>query len=439
MKERLVPILVVGPLLLALPLAARSLMVAAAIAAVAVLALVLGIFGLERASVGTMVAAFALAPCVGVVVPGFRFFNISDVLLIVSVVLALPRLLTRRLWLPPAFVIGSMVFVTISVLASVQSSSPAGSFYYSARIVLAVILIPALLVWWSPRGRILVTLVLAYAAGTGVSVLVGVLEAGGSRSAGLTQHPNVFGYTAVLTLSLLPFLARTLTKSHRTWICVTVFGIALLGIMISGSRAALLVALVLIVLFPAAERSVVAALTILGAGLVAILAFGQRIETGGDGQDALSRLLGAGNVEKSDRARIKGVETVWASALEHPLLGSGFTFSDFVAHNAYAQIAASVGFVGLAAFAVVCVSMATLLVAKDKVYRQLAYPAIVFLIAAPVSPNLTDRYIGILLGLSMVGVVAVHETGRRVLMDDPAQEPKGPPVSRRSLGSVGRG
>jgi len=432
MKERLVPVFVVGPLLLGIPVATRSLMVAAAFAAVVVLALMLVILGLDRTSVWTMVAAFALAPCVGVVVPGFRFFTISDVLILVSIGLALPRLMARRLWLPPAFVIGSLAFVTISVLAGLQSSSPGGSFYYSARVILAVILIPALLVWWSPRGRILVTLVLAYAAGTFVSVLVGVVEAGGSRSAGLTQHPNVFGYTAVLTLALLPFLARTLAKSHRAWICVTVFGIAFLGIMISGSRAALVVALVLLVLVPAAERSIIAALAVLGSGLVAILAFGQRIEAGGDGQDALSRLLGAGNVERSDRARIEGVETVWASALEHPLLGSGFTFSDFVAHNAYAQIAAAAGFLGLAAFAVVCASMVTPLFSKDNVHRQLAYPAVVFLIAAPVSPNLTDRYIGILLGLSMVGAVAVHEARRGILPEGQAQEPSGPPVSRRS-------
>ncbi len=190
------------------------------------------------------------------------------------------------------------------------------------------------------------------------------------------------------------------------------FGIAFLGIMTSGSRAALIVALVLLVLVPAAERSIVAALTVLGSGLVAILVFGQRIEAGGEGQDALSRLLGAGDVEGSDSARVEGVEKVWALALEHPFLGSGFTFSDFIAHNAYVQIAAAAGFLGLAAFAVICASMVTPLFAYDDVHSRLVYPAIVFLIAGPVSPNLTDRYIGFLLGLSMVGVVAVHEARR---------------------------
>ena len=433
MKERLVPALVGGPLLLGIPVAATSsFVVAASITAVAVLVLALSILGFDRTSEYSLVAAFALAPCVELVIPGFQFFTVSDVLLLVSIGLALPRLMARRLWLPPVFVVGSMAFVTISALAGLQSSSPGGSYYYSARIVLAVILIPTLLVWWSPRGRILVTLVLAYALGTGVSVLVGVLEAGSARNSGLTQHPNVFGYTAVLTLSLVPFLAKTLSRSHRAWICMTVFGVAVIGIMTSGSRAALIVALVLLVLVPAAERSIIAALTVLGSGLVAILVLSQRIQAGGEGQDALSRLLGAGDVEGSDRARLEGVEGVWALALEHPLLGSGFTFGDFVAHNAYAQIAAGAGFLCLAAFAVVCASMVTPLFAKDDVHRQLAYPAIVFLIAAPVSPNLTDRYIGILLGLSMVGVVAVHEARRRIRPEGRHQKPRALAVSRRA-------
>ncbi len=410
-----------------------SLTIAVPVIAVTALVVLVAILGLDRTSEWILVAAFALAPCVVFTLPGFRFFNYSDVLFLVAIGLALPRLVARRIWLPPAFVIGSIAFVTVSLLTTLLSSFPAESALYAARVIYMLIVIPAVLVWWAPRGRFLVTLVLAFAAGTVVSVLVGFVEAGGSRSAGLTQHPNVFGYTAVLTLSLLPFLARTLSKSHRAWICVAVFGIAFLGIMISGSRAALVVALVLVVLVPAAERSIVAAFTVLGSGLVAILVFvGQQIEGVGDGEDALSRLLGAGNVEGANRARIEGVQKVWASALEHPILGSGFTFSDFIGHNAYAQIAAAAGFLGLAAFVVVCVSMITPLFAKDDIHRQLAYPAIVFMIAAPVSPNLTDRYIGILLGLSMVGVVAVHEARQKMRLEGPAQEPSGLPVSRRS-------
>ena len=353
------PVLVVGSLLLGLPVAMGSLLVAAIIAAVAVLLILLGLGGLDRTSVWIMVAAFALAPSDKLVLPGIEFLGVSDALFFLSIGLALPRLMARRIWLPPIFVISAMVFAMVSVVASLQSSSPGESYYYCARVIFTVIGIPALLVWWSPRGRVLVALILAYAVGTGASGLVGLPEMGSYRNFGLTQHPNALGYTAVLTLSLLPFLMKRLTSPHRSWICVTVFGIALLGIMTSGSRAALVVALVLLILVPAAERSILATITVLGSGLVAISVFGQRAGGTGEGQDALSRLLGAGDVAGSDLARVEGVEKVWALALEHPFLGSGFTFSDFIAHNIYVQIAAAAGFLGLAAFVVICVSMIT--------------------------------------------------------------------------------
>jgi len=387
----------------------QSPLIAVAIAAAALLVLALGVLGLDRTSQWCMVAAFALAPCVEFTFPGFRFFNVSDALFILAIATALPRLMARHLWLPTTFVLGSLAFVTVSVLASLQSATPGESYYYAARVILMLIGIPALLVWWSPRGRFLVTLVLAYAAGTGASVLVGLAEPGGSRSLGLTTHPNILGYTALLTLSLVPFLSRALTR-HRALICTAVLGVSFVGIMTSGSRAALVTAIVLLVLVPAAERSILTGVSVLTAGVVAVLIVGQR--KAGEGQDALSRLLGEGDIEGSNKERVQGVETVWSLALDHPLLGSGFNFGDFAAHNGYVQVAAAAGFIGLAAFAGVCLSMVTPLLKTPDVHSRLAYPTVAFLIAAPVSPNLTDRYIGFLMGLSMVGVVAMHQARR---------------------------
>jgi hypothetical protein len=99
-------------------------------------------------------------------------------------------------------------------------------------------------------------------------------------------------------------------------------------------------------------------------------------------------------------------------------LGTGFTLSGFLGHNAYVQIAAAAGFISLAAFLLVCVSMVMPLFVHDDMHSRLVYPAIVFIIAAPVSPNLTDRYIGFLMGLSLVGVVAVYEARRERQADE---------------------
>jgi O-antigen ligase len=425
--ERLVPIFVTGLLLLGIPLAMESLLFAVIIGAAAALVLVLGMLGLHRASVFLLVAAYALAPLTKFTVPGFRFFNISDVLFLVAFALALPRLMTRRIWLPLPFVIGSMFFVTIAVLASAQSASPGESFYTAARVIITFIGFPVLLVWWSPRGKVLVALVLAFAAGTILSVLVGIPQMGGWRNFGLTGHPNVLGYTAMLTVALLPFLTKVLPSPQRAWICGAIFGVAGLGVWTSGSRAALVTTLVLVVLFPAAERSVLAAFTVLASGVVALLVVvGGRNPTDAPGQDALSRLLGEGNVEGSNQVREKGVEFIWNLAVQHPFLGSGFLVDEFLGHNSYLQIAAAAGFISLAAFLLVCVSMVTPLFVHDNVHSRLVYPMIAFLVAAPVSPNLTDRYTGFLFGLAMVGVVAVHEARLGAQQEDSVEGPAPP-------------
>ena len=423
MRVGWVPYVVVGALLLTIPLALKSVTVAIAVAVLAVLLLVLAILGLDRTSVLTMVAAFALASWDKYTLPVVSVLGPSDALFIVAIGLALPRLMTRRLWLPPAFLLGASVYVTFSILASLNSEFPGESYYYAARIILTVIGIPALLVWWGPRGKVLVALVVAYAVGTGISIAVGLPNMGGYRNYGLSQHPNILGYTAVLALALLPFLMRAVAKPHRTWICLMVFGIAGVGIMTSGSRAALLVAIILLVLYPAAERSILAALAVLASGVVGILIISQR-NIRGDEQDAFSRLLGSANAAGSDHARIEGVATVWAEALAHPFLGTGFTLSGFLGHNAYVQIAAAAGFISLAAFLLVCFSMVMPLFAHDDMHSRLVYPAIVFIIAAPVSPNLTDRYIGFLMGLSLVGVVAVYEARRERQADEVARPPR---------------
>jgi hypothetical protein len=417
MRERALPYLFVGLLLLALPAALASQQIAIALGLAAIGVLLLALIGLERAANFTLVAAFFSVPWDRMVVPGVSFLTPSDALFLLAVVLALPRLLTHRLWVPPAFLIGSLVFTVLAVLSCLNSTNAAQSSYYAARVVIMLIVIPALLVWGAPRGKMLIALALAFAAGTSISIVWGVFASVGVCNYGLTQHANVLGATATLAMALLPFLPRALPRQHRTWIGLSVLGVAGVGIMTSGSRAALIVAVVLLVLYPAAERSIVAALAVLGSGVVAIVLVGQRVAAS-NSEDALSRLLGSGTATVANQARVEGVEKVWALAVQHPYFGSGFNFSDFLGHNAYVQIAASAGFIGLAAFVFVLLSMVAPLFLHDDIHSRLVYPAVVFIIAAPVSPQLTDRYIGFLLGLSLVGVVAVHEAAWRRQRDD---------------------
>jgi O-antigen ligase len=395
-------VLITGGLLLAVPLAMRSVLFAIAIAGVLVIAILVGWLGLERTSVVLMVLAFALAPADTLAV---SFLGVSDVLFFLAMGLAIPRLLRTRLTLPTAFIVASLAFITFGLLSSVAADDTA-VYYYTARVMFTFVFLPAMVVWWAPRGKVLVWLLVAYAVGTGVSVAYGIPKIGAYRNYGLTQHPNVLGYTAVLTMALVPFLYVALSPKWRLRICGSVLAVVGVGIFTSGSRAALVVAVVLVVLVPAVERSIPLALTVATAGVIAVGVIGERAAPA-EGQDALSRLLGAGDVSQSDQARVEGVDKTWDVALNHPWLGTGFDFSDFIGHNVYVQVAAAIGFFGLAAFVVILLSMVTALFATSNIHSRLVYPAIVFILAGPVSPQLTDRYIGLLLGIALVGVNAV--------------------------------
>ena len=361
--------------------------------------------GLDKASTVLMVLAFGLAPMdkLGVAVLG-----ISDVFFFIAIGLAFPRLLRSRLPLPPSFVLAAIAFVTI-VLLSCVSAGNGSVYYYAARVIFTLVILPIMVVWWAPNRVILVRMLVAFAAGTGFSVLYGLPKIGAYRNYGLTQHPNVLGYTAMLTMALVPFLFLSLTPKWRWWICGGALGGAGVGILTSGSRAALVVALFLIVLVPAVERSVPLALTVITAGAVVVAYVGERAQpAAGQGQDALTRLLGGGDVSGSDQARKEGLSQTWHLALTHPWLGTGFELTEFLGHNVYVQIAASIGFIGLAIFAWLLISMVTPLLVISNVNSRLVYPALVFIVAGPVSPQLTDRYIGILMGVALIGVNSVR-------------------------------
>jgi len=393
-----VPALVVAVLLAMIPVAMESVLYAAGIAGIVVLAILIAWLGLDRTSVVMMVLAFALAPADTLNV---SFLGISDVLFFVAIGLAFPRLLGTPITLPAAFILASLAFMSIGMLSSVAADEPV-VYYYTARVIFTFVVLPILIVWWAPRGKVLVWLLVAYAAGNAISVMYGIPSSGVTRNLGLSQHPNALGYTSMLTLSLVPFLWVAVSRRWRNWICGAAVAGAGVGVLTSGSRAALVVAVGLILLVPAVERSIPLALTVAISGVTAIGVLGQR-PAPTQGQDALSRLLGAGPVEGSDQARLEGVAKVWQTALDHPWLGTGFNLVDFNGHNVYVQVAAAVGFIGLAALIGILISLVTPVFTTSNIHSRLVYPAIAVIAAGPVSPNLTDRYFGLLLGIALVG------------------------------------
>jgi O-antigen ligase len=218
---------------------------------------------------------------------------------------------------------------------------------------------------------------------------------------------------------LLPYLVAKAPIGRR-WIVGVAAVVSLYGIWISGSRASLVVLLVLGLMFPLLERSLKASLALAFVGLVVVANLNRILGSSG-GSNALSRLLGNSGAKGSNIERERGLENAITTIKAHPVFGAGFDFDTFLAHNIYAQVAAYVGLVGLAAMLLVLYSFVAPLFSGPRPYRLLAYPALAFVVAGPITPNIGSRYVGVLLALAFV------VTG----MDD--EDDEGPVETRRSL------
>ena len=405
-----------------LPLAVRS-----TVYGILAMALVLGLtalftFGLRGTAAGLNVAAMVAAPLTSVVVPGASFVTASDLLFVMGFILLFPTLMTQRLRVPWQFALGASVLFVVGFATSLFNDVPIGSLSLMVRVFAATLIFPILFVWWAPRGKTLFCLAGGYVAGVILSLAYGLANGPDpltARYLGLSEQPTAFGYSGLLGLTLLPFVYAKIKPSNR-WMVLVAGLLCMYTIWISGSRASLLVAGILAVIYPAMERSikVTAALTLGGIVLVANL---DNI-LNDQGGNALSRLLGNAGASGSNTERVKGLREALQVFYHHPIFGAGFDFDIFLAHDIYVQVLAGIGVVGLVAFLFVLWSMVTPIFYGPRPYRLLAYPALAYIIAGPITPNLGSRYVGILLALAFV------VTGM-----DPDEDDEGPIETRRSI------
>jgi hypothetical protein len=379
-------------------------------------------FGLRGMGAGLNVLGMVAAPLTSVVVPGASFVTISDLLFVMGFTLLLPSLFSQHLRVPWQFALGASVMFVVGFGTSLFNEIPIGSLSLMVRVFAATLIFPLLFVWWAPRGRTLFCLAGGYVAGVILSLAYGLLNGPDpitARYIGLSEQPTAFGYSGLLGLSLLPFVYSKM-KSGNRWMVLFAGVLCMYAIWISGSRASLLVAAVLAVIYPAMERSikVTAVLTLGGIFLIANI---DRI-LNEEGGNALSRLLGRAGAAGSNQEREKGLKEGWEVFVHHPIFGAGFDFDIFLAHNIYVQVLAGMGVIGLIGFLFVLWSMVSPIFDGPRPYRLLAYPALAYVIAGPITPNLGSRYVGILLALAFV------VTGM-----DRDEDDEGPIETRRSL------
>ena len=328
-------------------------------------------------------------------------WTFADVFLVIGFALLIPQILDGRLQAPPMFVAGAVILISAGLVATTFSAAPFQSVGEMMRLVASAVMLPTAFLLWNPSRRKIVAVAGAYTCGSAFSTgygLVTGLKTDDGRYAGLAEHPNGLGLTSMFSVALIPFLAAASGRERR-WLWITLGAVNAVGVWVSGSRAALLVLLVLLPIFPLVSRSA-AGVGLLGFATALGLLFADRL-LNVEGGNALSRLLGAGSTAGSNADRGDRIDTVLAIIREHPLLGSGFIHS-WYAHVTYLEIMAAAGLFGLIGFCAILLAADRTVLTAPHPFNLLAYPAVGYTIVGFATNVLWDRYIWIPISLSML-------------------------------------
>lgn len=404
-RPTLVAAATTGVILIPLAVLATTSMLGA-IAAIVAAVLVLGLvtLGLDHLAQALVILGAFLAPMNDLTPSGgASFVTAADAAFLLGFLLMMPNLLPRELRLPPAFLIGATGVASIALISSMLSEDPVLSLNSTARLLVGAFGLAVLISWWGPDRKRVVALAWAYVLGNVVSVAYGIVDGpalNDGRIFGLTEHPNIFGLCALLALVLVPFLITQTTPEYR-WIPVVAGVVCLYGIWVSGSRGALAALIAVAVVYPLLRRSIPAALTLLGVFAVGV-AFSEPLLSGTSSEgNALGRLLGGGSADASDTAREQLADQAVEQFVSNPILGVGLA-EVLAAHVIYLQIAAGLGVIGLTFYLLALWATARPAMVLTPPFNLLALPALAYGTLGFVTPVLWDRYIWIVLALSLL-------------------------------------
>lgn len=375
----------------------------AAVAGAAVLMVILLVVaGIEGSAIILLVAGFAFAPLEDLrPVAALTFVNFSDLCLFFAVLLLIPCVIGNRFDLQPAFVIGASGVVATGLISCALSVDPLVSLNAMLRLVVGAFVLPLMFMLWRPRRELLLpTLAVAFVAGNMVNVVYAVVKGVASyenRYLGLTTHPNILGMCALLAVALIPFLLQELPKRFA-WMLVAAGLICAYGIWLSGSRAALLVAVLIAVLYPLLARSIEVFIVLFGLAIVPVYIVGKTLADPGLANNIIGRFMGGGSASASDQARQILIDRATTDFFGHPVFGVGFGGA-LEAHNIYLQIAAAGGIAVLIFYLVLLGAVVRHPLALGERYRLLALPAFAYVLIGPLTPLLWDRYIWCVLAL----------------------------------------
>ncbi|WP_028650271.1 O-antigen ligase family protein [Nocardioides halotolerans] len=372
----------------------------------AVVVTLLVVLGPERLGTGFVLLALFTAPQNSVrPIPTADFVTFSDLFLALGAGLLLPTLLRRRSRYPMGWLVGSVGVIVLVLIASMLSETPGIDLFYGIRLPAATVALPLFFLMWAPSRRLIDVLAWCYVAGhvtsTAYAVVTGQDPATG-RYDGLTTHYNFFGIAGTVTAGLLIHLYHRTPRRWR-WV-VWGAGLATVGsVSMSGSRAAVLVLAMLVVLYPLLERSLLSGYLVVAGGLGLVFVGNALLGSTSEGS-AFSRIRGDSTTSFSDNERTVAIKTGWSRFLEHPILGGGFDAHAYDAHNVYLEIAIGIGVVGLA-FHLLVFSTGVLPLFGTGPLRRLGYAPLGYAAMCMLTNSIWDRFVWMGIALAVVAAV----------------------------------
>ena len=363
---------------------------------------------LDLAEAGSLlvIAAMFLAPLNDLRL-GSSYVTISDVTFVLGFAVLTPTVLGNRIRIPSMFLIGLVILGTMGVIATLASPIPAVSANQVVRLLVGAFALPLFFMVWRPGTATIVRLAAAYMFGCVFSVGYGLVQgpvAGDARYIGFTYHPNYLGLSCLLGAALTPYVVANVRPNWR-WIFWGAALICAYGVWISGSRAALIVLIMLGAVYPFVEGSVRAFGAVM-LGVAGVVTFSGRLLQE-DSNNALGRLFGSGSANGSDIERKQILATAYQQFKQHPLLGNGFD-GGIGSHNIYLQVAVAVGVFGLLGYLLILWSGLRTLFWQGTNHR-LAYPVLAYAAIGPLTNTLWDRLIWAVLALTFAANVSKPE------------------------------
>lgn len=320
-------------------------------------AVVMAALGTQRVVTLSMMSVAFTAPMNGVRI---GIVALTDVMLCVAALSLIAELLVckrRTRPLPVYFVFGIALVVAGGLVGTLFADRPRVSLVHLLPFTFAATLPVIVVRMWGPSVATLRRYGWCWAAGAGLSGAIVLFFAGGvtGRPHGLTTHPNHLAMTCAFGATIA-LAIRLSDDGWRRQVALVTFGVLVMTVVRSGSRAGLVALIVGSGVVLLQTRHLRAAPERIGRGMLTLLVLvavaGALLVSGfvkvGE-QNAVRRLVGDASARESDSQRLPLLQENVRKIGDRPVTGSGFADA-LQAHNIYVQIWVAAGIAGLAGF-----------------------------------------------------------------------------------------